>query len=110
MSIIGINGKPYTWVRYKIVAYDYAGNNATLGEAESYWAYHVIPEFPSSLILPLLIIPTLLAVIIYRRKKLKVNRGSFHNDLLDFADIYSIGSHSLDRATSGEISAASVFE
>ena len=59
--------------------------------------------FQTSLILPLLIIPTLSAVIIYRRKKLKVNRRSFHNNLLDFADIYSIGSHSLDRAPSGDI-------
>jgi hypothetical protein len=30
---------------------------------------HVIPEFPSFLILPLFFIATLLAVMIYRRKK-----------------------------------------
>lgn len=58
----------YTWVRYKIVAYDYAGNNATMAGAESYWVYQVIPEFPPSLILPLFMIATLPAVIVYGRK------------------------------------------
>lgn len=49
-------------VIYKTVACDYAGNNETLGGAEPYLVYQVIPEFPSTLILPLFIITTLLAV------------------------------------------------
>jgi hypothetical protein len=60
----------YTWVRYKIVAYDYAGNNATLAGAESYWVYEVMPEFLSSLILSLFMIATLPEVIVYGKKHL----------------------------------------
>jgi hypothetical protein len=64
-----IPGQPAgTWVKFKIVAYDYAGNNATQNGTEPYCTYQVIPEFPSSLILPLLILATTLAAILYRRK------------------------------------------
>ncbi len=37
----------------------------------------LVPEFPSSLVLPLLVITTLLAVLFYRRKRLKISRASF---------------------------------
>jgi parallel beta-helix repeat protein len=57
-----------TWVRFKIVAYDYAGNNATLDGTQPYCVYQVIPEFPPSLILPIFMIITLLAAIFYKRK------------------------------------------
>jgi len=57
-----------TQVRYKIVSYDHAGNNATLDGTEPYCTYQVIPEFLQLLIMPLFIIATLLAVIVYRRK------------------------------------------
>ena len=57
-----------TWVKFKIVAYDDFGNNATKDGTELYCAYQVIPELPSFLILPLFMIVTLLAIIIYRRK------------------------------------------
>jgi len=64
-----IPGQAYgTWVKYKIVAYDNAENQAVKeGESVTY-IYQVIPEFPSFLILPLFMIATLLAVIVYRRK------------------------------------------
>jgi len=59
-----------TWVKFKIVAYDYAGNNATKDGTEPYCAYQVIPEFPSSLtLIPLLMITTLIAVLTHRRKQ-----------------------------------------
>jgi len=58
-----------TLVKYQITAYDRAGNNVTNDNAGEYFVYSVIPEFPSFLILPLFFIATLLAVIIYRRKK-----------------------------------------
>jgi len=58
----------HTTVRFKIVAYDHAGNNRTLDGTEPYCIYQVIPEFPPTLILPLLMILTLLAIIFYRRK------------------------------------------
>jgi parallel beta-helix repeat protein len=57
-----------TWVKYKIVAYDIAGNNATLEGTQPYLVYQVVPEFPSLLILPLFMMTTLLSVIVYRRK------------------------------------------
>jgi PKD repeat protein len=57
-----------TTVRFKIVAYDNAGNNRTLDGAEPYCVYQVVPEFPLSLFLPLFMIITLMAVIAYKRK------------------------------------------
>jgi parallel beta-helix repeat protein len=59
-----------TTVRFKIIAYDYAGNNATLDGTQPYCIYQVIPEFPSSLILPIFMIITLLAATAYKRKHL----------------------------------------
>jgi len=58
-----------TTVRFRIVAYDNAGNNATLDGTEPYLVYQVIQEFPSSLILPIFMIITLLAAIAYKRKR-----------------------------------------
>jgi hypothetical protein len=57
-----------TWVTYKIIAYDNNGNQAINDNHGYYYVYHVIPEFPSLIILPLLMITTLLAVIVYKRK------------------------------------------
>ena len=54
-----------TWINYTIVAEDKVGNIRT---SQHIYQYHVIPEFPSFLFLPLFMIPTLLVVIFYRRK------------------------------------------
>jgi len=51
-----------TWVKYKIVAYDKAGNYAVEKGESSIYVYHV-PEFPTSLILLLFLVMTLMAVI-----------------------------------------------
>ena len=56
------------WVKFKIVAYNNAGNSATIDGTEPYCTYQVIPEFPSQIVLPLFMIATLLAVIVYKRK------------------------------------------
>jgi hypothetical protein len=70
-----IPGQPVgTWVKFKIVANDYAGNNATKDGTEPYCTYQVIPEFPSFLIMPLFMIATLLAVIVYRRKHFTMSK------------------------------------
>jgi len=62
-----IPGQPIgTYVRFKIVAYDKVGNNATRDGTE-YCTYQVIPEFPSSLILILFMIIAI-PIIIYARK------------------------------------------
>jgi parallel beta-helix repeat protein len=58
-----------TWVKYKIVAYDHAENNATLEGTESYCTYHVMPEYPSATIAVALIMTTLLTIVIHKRKR-----------------------------------------
>jgi hypothetical protein len=56
-------------VKYKITAYDYAGNVAIDDNAGQYYSYVVaIPEFSSLLVLPLLMMVTLLAAITYRKR------------------------------------------
>jgi hypothetical protein len=61
---------PYcTNVTYIIIAEDNANNTVTT-EGMGY-QYHVIPEFPSFIIVPLFMIATLTASIIYRRKHSK---------------------------------------
>ena len=62
-------------VRFKIVAYDHAGNNATLDGTQPYSVYKVVPEFPSFLVLPLFMIAALLAVIVYKRKRTSKMNG-----------------------------------
>jgi hypothetical protein len=58
-----------TWIEYKITAYDNNGNQAVNDNQGHYYIYHVIPEFPPFLILPLFMTATLLAVISCRRKR-----------------------------------------
>jgi hypothetical protein len=57
-----------THVQYKIIAYDNNGNQAINDNHGYYYIYHVIPEFPFALIMPLFIITTLLVVLVYRGK------------------------------------------
>jgi len=65
---------PYcTNVNYTITAEDNAGNTVTTEQLDKY-QYHVIPESPSPMILPLFIMVTLLAVVLYRKSTLT----SFH--------------------------------
>jgi hypothetical protein len=47
-----------TWVKYKIIAYDNAGNSAIKDNAGEYYVYQVIPEFPASclLLMPLFVL------------------------------------------------------
>jgi hypothetical protein len=67
-----IPGQPYgTYVRFKIVAYDKAGNNKTQDGTEPYCAYQVIPEFPSSLILPLFMVLSIPAILYVKKKALR---------------------------------------
>ena len=56
-----------TWITYKIIAYDNAGNNAIKDNNGYGYKYHVIPEFPSTTIL-LLMLTTLIATILSKRK------------------------------------------
>jgi hypothetical protein len=65
-----IPGQPAgTYVRYSISAYDDAGNYAQDDNVGQYYVYSVVPEFPSVIILPLLVITTLFAAIAYKKKR-----------------------------------------
>jgi len=57
-----------TFVKYRIVAYDNAENMAVEDNAGQYYTYTVIPEFPSSLILLLVMFLPVLAVVLIKRK------------------------------------------
>ena len=57
------------WVKFEIVAYCSVGNNAMLVGTEPSGIYQAVPEFPSLLILSLLMFVTLLAAIVEKRKK-----------------------------------------
>jgi hypothetical protein len=58
-----------TLVKYRIIAYDNAGNEAVKDNAGQYYSYLVISEYSSILILPLFITATLLALVFCRKKK-----------------------------------------
>jgi parallel beta-helix repeat protein len=58
-----------TWVTYKIIAYDNAGNNATKDNNGYGYQYHVIPEYPFTPILILLILTTLTATTLWETKR-----------------------------------------
>lgn len=57
-----------TFVRFRIVAWDYAAHNATKDGLSDYSTYIVVPEFPSTMILSLFMAATLFAVIAHRRR------------------------------------------
>jgi hypothetical protein len=66
----------------------------------------VIPESPSLLILPLLMLATLVAVISSRRKRARYCHQVEDSSILAYKlrkAFLACGSHSLDRATSGEV-------
>jgi parallel beta-helix repeat protein len=61
---------PYcTNVTYTIIAEDSAGNTITTQEMGYEYQYHVIPEYLSLIALSLFAIATLLAAIVYKRKR-----------------------------------------
>ncbi len=63
-----IPGQPSgTYVRFRIIAYDFAGNNATIDGSTYTTSYVVVPEFPSAIILPLFMLLLTLAVTIMSR-------------------------------------------
>jgi parallel beta-helix repeat protein len=60
-----------TWVTYKIVAYDKAGNNATKDNNGYGYQYHVIPEIPSTITLIVFILTATILVVLTRNRRLK---------------------------------------
>jgi parallel beta-helix repeat protein len=59
----------HTLVRYKITAYDNAGNHMVEDNSGQYYVYMVIPEFTSTIILPLFTLTTLIATILLKKKR-----------------------------------------
>jgi parallel beta-helix repeat protein len=59
---------------YTYLYFTYQNPYQSVKTAVSIYGTHAIPEFPSFLILPLFMIATLTAVIVYRRKHVAVNR------------------------------------
>ncbi|MDH5635780.1 MAG: hypothetical protein OEY47_03845 [Candidatus Bathyarchaeota archaeon] len=65
-----------TYVNYTVVAEDQVGNTITTEEMGYTYQYHVIPEFPSFLILPIFIIITLFTATILQKNKRKTGPTS----------------------------------
>ncbi|MDI6691648.1 MAG: C39 family peptidase [Candidatus Bathyarchaeota archaeon] len=66
-----------TWVKFKIVAYDYLENNATLDGVTPQCMYYVIPEFLSSTAALLLFIMFTIFFIVYLRRKKQKSPNAF---------------------------------
>jgi hypothetical protein len=67
-----IPGQPQgTYVRFKIVAYDKVGNNETRDGTEPYWAYQVVPEFPSIIMLLLFMVVITLTILYVNKRALR---------------------------------------
>ncbi|MEM3729049.1 MAG: NosD domain-containing protein [Candidatus Bathyarchaeia archaeon] len=62
-----------TWVTYKIIAYDKAGNMAVNDNNGYYYQYYVISEYPSTIIIALFITSTLIATA-FGKRRLKPNQ------------------------------------
>ena len=73
-----------TWITYKIVAYDNAGNNATKDNNGYYYKYYVIPESPSDI--ALLGVLTLLTIpLVFAKKKRQPKTKSQTSTFLTFS-------------------------
>jgi len=63
-----------TQVEYRIIAYDYANNEAIQDKAGAYYVYTVIPEFPNWQIIALtLLLIGIILIIMKRRQKIAEN-------------------------------------
>ena len=60
--------KNCTWITYKIVAYDKAGNNQTKDNNGYYYKYHVIPEFPLSVALLGFLVLIIIPLVFIKKK------------------------------------------
>jgi hypothetical protein len=58
-----------TLVKYEIAAHDHAGNYKVEDSSGQYYVYTVIPEFPSTIILPLFALTTLIVTILLKKKR-----------------------------------------
>ena len=68
----------FTNVTYIIIAEDNANNTITTEDTRYEYQYHVIPEFPSMIILPLFTVAPLLATIVCRKNILSKRKKEAH--------------------------------
>lgn len=68
-----------TWVKYEIIAYDNAENQAEQNNANQYFVYHIIPEFPSTIILLLVMILATVVTILTKRRFFKNAKSDVGN-------------------------------
>lgn len=71
-----------TQVKFKIVAYDNAGNNATVDGEESHCIYQVIPELLSKATMLTLLILITIPLILIRKKRKAIQKKQRHNQAL----------------------------
>jgi len=91
-----IPGQPEeTLVKYKIMAYDNAENVAVEDKNGQYYVYTVIPEFPSSLILLLFTVSSMLAVVL-AKKLSKKSKPKPNFSLLNFQNKMVLSSEQTD--------------
>ncbi len=83
-----------TTVKYRIIAYDYAENVAVNDNNGQYYVYTVIPEFPSILILAILMVLSIFVMILTRKRRPKIYaRAADRRN--SFSTIYSSETYSL---------------
>jgi hypothetical protein len=61
-------------VKYKIIAYDIAGNCRVEDNSGQYYTYTVIPEFPSTIILTIFMLTTTVLVVLTKKRRLFMPR------------------------------------
>lgn len=61
---------PRTYVRFKIIAYDNVGNNATRDGTEPYFIYITVPEYPSFVTLLILVILPVITALFLKKKNI----------------------------------------
>ncbi|MEM3628627.1 MAG: NosD domain-containing protein [Candidatus Bathyarchaeia archaeon] len=85
-----IPGQEYcTWVSYKIIAYDKAGNNATKDNLGYHYKYHVIPEYPSTAILIFLFALSLTITTLLKDKKKKKCKYRLFNSHFSSSNLFA---------------------
>jgi hypothetical protein len=57
------------WTSYKILAYDNAGNTAVRDNDGYYYQYHIIPEYPSTIMWTLLMLTTLIGIALMKKRE-----------------------------------------
>jgi PKD repeat protein len=71
-----------TLVKYKITAYDNAGNLMTENNAGQYYSYQVIPELPTTYLILLFILTTTLVVTTYKKSKAQAPSARYRTWIL----------------------------